>query len=57
MYVHELPDAESHTNGSGRAVDRRLEQQVAEHVAAISTVQKLAPGRSLFSEGDDAICL
>ena len=54
MYVHELPDAKSHTNGSGRAVSRRLEQQVAKHVAAMSTVQKLAPGRSLFSEGNRA---
>jgi CRP/FNR family transcriptional regulator len=54
MYAHELPDAESYTNGSGRAVNRRLEQQVAKHVAAISTVQKLAPGRTLFSEGDSA---
>ena len=54
MYAHELPDAESHTNGSGCAVGRRLEQQVARHVAAISTVQKLSPGRSLFSEGERA---
>jgi len=54
MYAHELPDAHSHTNRSGRGVNRELEQQAAKYVAAISTVQTLASGRTLFSEGHRA---
>src|SRR5512144_531968 len=54
MYAHSIPTTPANVDFSGLIVCKGLGQQATRHVAAISIVQKLSPGKTLFSEGDEA---
>jgi CRP/FNR family transcriptional regulator len=54
MYAHSISTTAANVDFSGLIVCKGLGQQATRHVAAISIVQKLSPGRTLFSEGDEA---
>jgi len=53
MYTQSV-SAAPHVDFSGLIVCKGLDQQATRHIAAISIVQKLSPGKTLFSEGDEA---
>jgi CRP/FNR family transcriptional regulator len=54
MYTHSVSTAPANVDFSGLIVCKGLGQQATKHIAAISIVQKLNPGKTLFSEGDEA---
>jgi CRP/FNR family transcriptional regulator, anaerobic regulatory protein len=54
MYMHCSSTSPATIDLSGLMVCKGLGQQAASHIAAISVVQRLSPGKSLFSEGDEA---
>jgi CRP/FNR family transcriptional regulator len=54
MQVHAVSYAAAKTAPSGFAIGRGLERQASSHLMAISTMQKKAPGETLFAEGDES---
>src|SRR5712691_9290014 len=54
MYAQAVSNATARTNPAGLAFGRGLERQAASHLMAISSLQKKAPGETLFAEGDAA---
>jgi CRP/FNR family transcriptional regulator, anaerobic regulatory protein len=54
MYSHSVSTAPANVDFGGLIVCKGLGQQATKHVAAISVVQKLSAGKTLFSEGDEA---
>jgi CRP/FNR family transcriptional regulator len=54
MHAHKSLTAAASVELSELAICRGLGRRAATHVAAIGILQRLAPGKTLFSEGDDA---
>ena len=54
MRAHRLPTAARRASPPGPGAGRGLGRQATGNVAAISALQKLAPGKTLFSEGHHA---
>jgi CRP/FNR family transcriptional regulator len=54
MYSHSMSAVPTNVDYAGLIVCKGLGQQATKHIAAISVVQKLSPGKVLFAEGDEA---
>jgi CRP/FNR family transcriptional regulator, anaerobic regulatory protein len=54
MQAQTISDAAATIAVAGRAVSRSFGGQATGHLMAISSLQKKAPGETLFAEGDDA---
>lgn len=54
MHTHSISTTPAGVDFGGLTVCKGLGQQATRHIAAISIVQKLSSGKTLFSEGDAA---
>jgi CRP/FNR family transcriptional regulator len=57
MYPQAVSKAVANIDVAGRIVPRGLGSQATGHLMAISSLQKKAPGETLFAEGDEADCV
>src|SRR3954471_4900344 len=54
MYVQAVSNAPANIDPSRLVISRGLERQTTTSLMAITSLQKKAPGETLFAEGDDA---
>lgn len=54
MHVQALSNAAAQSDLAGFAMPRGLGRQATGHLVAVSSLQKKAPGETLFAEGDEA---